>query len=61
MILGNLANEVIFKKAFTDKFVLQCLVRNANKITYPFKLGLLSFNFLKKSLRSRLCRDFLTR
>ena len=27
-MLGNLANEVIFKKAFTDKFVLQCLVRD---------------------------------
>jgi hypothetical protein len=27
-MLGNLANEVIFKKAFTDKFVLQCFVRD---------------------------------
>ena len=25
-MLGNLDNEVIFKKAFTDKFVLKCLV-----------------------------------
>ncbi len=24
-MLGNLDNEVIFKKAFTDKFVLKCL------------------------------------
>jgi predicted transposase/invertase (TIGR01784 family) len=27
-MLGNLDNEVIFKKAFTDKFVLQCLVKD---------------------------------
>ncbi len=27
-MLGNLDNEVIFKKAFTDKFVLKCLVRD---------------------------------
>ncbi len=27
-MLGNLANEVIFKKAFTDKFVLQCFVKD---------------------------------
>jgi predicted transposase/invertase (TIGR01784 family) len=27
-MLGNLDNEVIFKKAFTNKFVLQCLVKD---------------------------------
>jgi predicted transposase/invertase (TIGR01784 family) len=27
-MLGNLDNEVIFKKAFTDKFVLKCLVKD---------------------------------
>lgn len=27
-MLGNLDNEVIFKKAFTDKFVLQCFVKD---------------------------------
>jgi hypothetical protein len=27
-MLGNLDNEVIFKKAFTDKFVLECLARD---------------------------------
>lgn len=27
-MLGNLDNEVIFKKAFTDKFVLECFVRD---------------------------------
>jgi predicted transposase/invertase (TIGR01784 family) len=27
-MLGNLANEAIFKRAFTDKFVLRCLVRD---------------------------------
>jgi PD-(D/E)XK nuclease family transposase len=27
-MLANLDNEVIFKKAFTDKFVLECLVRD---------------------------------
>jgi hypothetical protein len=27
-MLGNLGNEVIFKKAFTDKFVLKCLVKD---------------------------------
>ncbi len=37
------------------------MLRNANKISYPFKLGLFPFNFLKKYLRSLLCRDFLTR
>jgi len=26
-MLGNLDNEVIFKKAFTDKFALNCLVK----------------------------------
>jgi predicted transposase/invertase (TIGR01784 family) len=34
MILGNLANEVIFKKAFTDKFVLQCLVRDLFNVDF---------------------------
>jgi len=27
-MLGNLDNEIIFKKAFTDKFVLQCVVKD---------------------------------
>jgi predicted transposase/invertase (TIGR01784 family) len=27
-MLGNLANEAIFKKAFTDKFVLRCFVKD---------------------------------
>ncbi len=27
-MLGNLNNQVIFKKAFTDKFVLKCLVKD---------------------------------
>ncbi|TAD96095.1 MAG: hypothetical protein EAZ97_14570 [Bacteroidetes bacterium] len=27
-MLGNLDNEIIFKKAFTDKFVLRCLVKD---------------------------------
>ena len=34
MMLGNLANEVIFKKAFTDKFVLQCLVRDLFNVDF---------------------------
>jgi predicted transposase/invertase (TIGR01784 family) len=34
MLLGNLANEVIFKKAFTDKFVLQCLVRDLFNVDF---------------------------
>ncbi len=33
-MLGNLANEVIFKKAFTDKFVLQCLVRDLFNVDF---------------------------
>ncbi len=33
-MLGNLANEVIFKKAFTDKFVLQCLVRDLFQVDF---------------------------
>ena len=33
-MLGNLANEVIFKKAFTDKFVLQCLVKDLFNIDF---------------------------
>jgi len=33
-MLGNLDNEVIFKKAFTDKFVLQCLVRDLFKVDF---------------------------
>jgi predicted transposase/invertase (TIGR01784 family) len=33
-MLGNLASEVIFKKAFTDKFVLQCLVRDLFNIDF---------------------------
>lgn len=33
-MLGNLDNEVIFKKAFTDKFVLQCLVKDLFGVTF---------------------------
>lgn len=33
-MLGNLANEVIFKKAFTDKFVLQCLVKDLFQVDF---------------------------
>jgi hypothetical protein len=33
-MLGNLANEVIFKKAFTDKFVLQCLVKDLFNVDF---------------------------
>jgi len=33
-MLGNLDNEVIFKKAFTDKFVLQCLVKDLFKVDF---------------------------
>ena len=33
-MLGNLANEVIFKKAFTDKFVLQCFVRDLFNVDF---------------------------
>ena len=33
-MLGNLANETIFKKAFTDKFVLQCLVRDLFNVDF---------------------------
>ena len=33
-MLGNLANEIIFKKAFTDKFVLECLVRDLFNIDF---------------------------
>ncbi len=36
-MLGNLANEVIFKKAFTDKFVLQCFVRDLFGIDFEPK------------------------
>ncbi len=34
MMLGNFANELIFKKAFTDKFVLQCLVRDLFNVDF---------------------------
>ena len=38
-MLGNLDNEVIFKKAFTDKFVLQCLVKDLFNIDFiPHKV-----------------------
>jgi len=33
-MLGNLDNEVIFKKAFTDKFVLQCLLKDLFKVDF---------------------------
>ena len=33
-MLGNLDNEVIFKKAFTNKFVLQCLVKDLFNIDF---------------------------
>jgi PD-(D/E)XK nuclease family transposase len=33
-MLGNLNNEVIFKKAFTDKFVLKCLVKDLFNVDF---------------------------
>lgn len=33
-MLGNLDNEVIFKKAFTDKFVLKCLVKDLFNVDF---------------------------
>ena len=33
-MLGNLDNEVIFKKAFTNKFVLQCLAKDLFNIDF---------------------------
>ncbi len=33
-MLGNLKNEVIFKKAFTDKFVLKCLVKDLFNVDF---------------------------
>ncbi len=33
-MLGNLDNEVIFKKAFTDKFVLKCLVKDLFSVEF---------------------------
>ncbi len=33
-MLGNLDNEVIFKKAFTDKFVLKCFVKDLFNIDF---------------------------
>ena len=38
-MLGNLDNEVIFKKAFTNKFVLQCFVKDMFGIDFePYKI-----------------------
>lgn len=38
-MLGNLDNEVIFKKAFTNKFVLQCLVKDLFNVDFvPHKV-----------------------
>jgi hypothetical protein len=55
-MLGNLDNEVIFKKAFTDKFVLQCLVKDLFGVTFipdkvetekrfPMKISYIDFKY----------------
>jgi hypothetical protein len=56
IMLGNLDNEVIFKKAFTDKFVLQCLVKDLFGVTFipdkvetkkrfPMKISYIDFKY----------------
>ena len=56
IMLGNLDNEVIFKKAFTDKFVLQCLVKDLFGVTFipdkvetekrfPMKISFIDFKY----------------
>jgi hypothetical protein len=56
IMLGNLDNEVIFKKAFTDKFVLQCLVKDLFGVTFipdkvetekrfPLKISYIDFKY----------------
>jgi PD-(D/E)XK nuclease family transposase len=55
-MLGNLDNEIIFKKAFTDKFVLQCLVKDLFGVTFipdkvetekrfPAKISFIDFKY----------------
>jgi hypothetical protein len=55
-MLGNLDNDVIFKKAFTDKFVLQCLVKDLFGVTFipdkvetekrfPLKISYIDFKY----------------
>jgi PD-(D/E)XK nuclease family transposase len=67
-MLGNLDNEVVFKKAFTDKIVFQCFVKDILGIDVPFgkietekrfnpKIGTIDFelDIYAESVDKRIC------